>query len=202
MFDLGNDYFSGYLSDTEITDIDGKYIGTMIDAEALTKISRQLTVSMGSMMGLVNGFAMLMFMVLVYLLSKIIIEKNAQSISMTKILGYSNREISGLYIMSTTIVVILFLLISLPIEYEVMVVLFRMMMLQSISGWITFYIGPEIYVEMFVMGFANLPGGGPSGIPEDPACAHGRGPEECGITGRSEKYERKEIAAGEAEDCF
>ena len=155
LFDLGNDYFSGYLSDTEITDIDGKYIGTMIDAEALTKISRQLTVSMGSMMGLVNGFAMLMFMVLVYLLSKIIIEKNAQSISMTKILGYSNREISGLYIMSTTIVVILFLLISLPIEYEVMVMLFRAMMLQSISGWITFYIGPEIYVEMFVMGFGT-----------------------------------------------
>ena len=155
LFDLGNDYFSGYLSDTEITDIDGKYIGTMIDAEALTKISRQLTVSMGSMMGLVNGFAMLMFMVLVYLLSKIIIEKNAQSISMTKILGYSNREISRLYIMSTTIVVILFLLISLPIEYEVMVVLFRAMMLQSISGWITFYIGPEIYVEMFVMGFGT-----------------------------------------------
>ena len=155
LFDLGNDYFSGYLSDTEITDIDGKYIGTMIDAEALTKISRQLTVSMGSMMGLLNGFAMLMFMVLVYLLSKIIIEKNAQSISMTKILGYSNREISGLYIMSTTIVVILFLLISLPIEYEVMVVLFRAMMLQSISGWITFYIGPEIYVEMFVMGFGT-----------------------------------------------
>ncbi|MCU6698181.1 ABC transporter permease [Laedolimicola ammoniilytica] len=155
LFDLGNDYFSGYLSDTEITDIDGKYIGTMIDAEALTKISRQLTVSMGSMMGLVNGFAMLMFMVLVYLLSKIIIEKNAQSISMTKILGYSNREISGLYIMSTTIVVILFLLNSLPIEYEVMVVLFRAMMLQSISGWITFYIGPEIYVEMFVMGFGT-----------------------------------------------
>ena len=96
-----------------------------------------------------------MFMVLVYLLSKIIIEKNAQSISMTKILGYSNREISGLYIMSTTIVVILFLLISLPIEYEIMEVLFRMMMLQSISGWITFYIGPEIYVKMFVMGFAT-----------------------------------------------
>ena len=155
LFDLGNDYFSGYLSDTEITDIDGKYIGSVIDAEALTKISRQLTVSMGSMMGLVNGFAMLMFMVLVYLLSKIIIEKNAQSISMTKILGYSNGEISGLYIMSTTMVVILFLLISLPIEYEVMVVLFRMMMLQSISGWITFYIGPEIYVEMFVMGFVT-----------------------------------------------
>ena len=40
-------------------------------------------------MGLINGFAIAIFLVLIYLLSKIIIEKNAQSISMVKILGYS-----------------------------------------------------------------------------------------------------------------
>ena len=97
----------------------------MIDLEALTKVSRQLDVSMGNMMGLVNGFAIAIYMILIYLLSKIIIEKNAQSISMTKILGYTNGEISRLYIMSTSIVVILCLLISLPIEAEVMKVLFR-----------------------------------------------------------------------------
>ena len=49
-------------------------------------------------MGLVNGFAIAIYMILIYLLSKIIIEKNAQSISMTKILGYTNGEISRLYI--------------------------------------------------------------------------------------------------------
>ena len=36
-FDLGNDYFSGYLSDSEITDIDEKYISSVIDLESLTK---------------------------------------------------------------------------------------------------------------------------------------------------------------------
>ena len=55
----------------------------------------------------------------------------------------------------TTMVVILFLLLSLPLEYEIMVVLFRVMMLQSISGWITFYIAPRIYVEMFAMGLGT-----------------------------------------------
>ena len=102
-FDLGDDYFSGYFSNSEITDIDSRYIGSVIDLDALTKISRQLNVSMGSMMGLVNGFAIAIYMILIYLLSKIIIEKNAQSISMTKILGYTNGEISRLYIMSTSI---------------------------------------------------------------------------------------------------
>ena len=98
IFDLGSDYYSGYFSDTEITDISSKYIGSVIDLNALTKISRQLDVSMGNMMGLVNGFAIAIFLVLIYLLSKIIIEKNAQSISMVKILGYNNGEISRLYI--------------------------------------------------------------------------------------------------------
>ena len=155
LFDLGSGYFSGYLSDTEITDIDQKYISSVIDLNSLSKISRQLNVSMGSMMSLVDGFSILLFMILIYLLSKIIIEKNAQSISMTKILGYSDREISSLYLLSTSIMVILFLLLSLPVESAIMVVLFREVMLQSISGWIPLYIDPVIYVKMFLLGFGT-----------------------------------------------
>lgn len=153
-FDLGDDYFCGYLSDTEITDIDDKYIGSVIDMDALTKVSRQLMVSMGSMMYLVDGFAIVMFVVLIYLLSKIIIEKNAQSISMVKILGYTNREISRLYLMSTSVVVTAFLLISLPIETVLMKVIIKIVM-QSMTGWISFYLDPKIYVEMFVLGICS-----------------------------------------------
>ena len=43
---------------------------------------------------------------LIYLLTKIIIEKNETAISMTKILGYENWEIASIYLLSTTIVVI------------------------------------------------------------------------------------------------
>ena len=152
IFNLGEDYYSGYFSDTELTDIKSQYIGSVVDLDALTKISRQLDVSMGSMMGMVNGFAIMIYMVLIYLLSKIIIEKNAQSISMVKILGYTNGEISRLYILSTSMVVVLCLLVSLPIETVVMNVLFREMMLSSISGWITLWIDPMIYVQMFAAG--------------------------------------------------
>ena len=85
-------------------------------------------------------------------ISKIIIEKNAQSISMVKILGYTNGEISKLYIMSTSLVVVFCLLLSLPLETVIMKVLFREMMLSSISGWITLWIDPMIYVQMFAAG--------------------------------------------------
>ena len=154
-FDLGDDYFSGYFSNTEITDIKDTYIGSVINLDALTKISRQLDVSMGSMMGMVNGFAVIIFMILIYLLSKIIIEKNAQSISMTKILGYTNGEISRLYILSTSLMVVLSLLASLPLETVIMKVIYREMMLQSLSGWITLWIDPMIYVQMFVIGIVT-----------------------------------------------
>ena len=154
-FDLEDDYYSGYFSDTPITDIRKKYIGSVVDLDALTKISRQLDVSMGSMMEMVNGFAIMIYMVLIYLLSKIIIEKNAQSISMVKILGYTNWEISRLYILSTTIVVVICLLVSFPAERAVMEVLFREMMLSSISGWITMWVNPMIYVQMFGAGMVT-----------------------------------------------
>ena len=154
VFDLGDDYFGGYFSNTEIKDIDSKYIGSVIDLESLTKISRQLDVSMGDMMGMMYGFSVIIFLVVIYLLSKVIIEKNAQSISMTKILGYTNGEISRLYILSTSLVVVFCLLLSLPVERQIMEVLFREMMLSSISGWITMWVDPMIYVKMTAIGIA------------------------------------------------
>lgn len=154
-FNLGNYYFSGYFSNSKITDINKKYIGSVVDLEALTKVSRQLTVSMGGMMNLINGFAIGIFIVLIYLLSKIIIEKNAQSISMAKILGYANGEIGKLYIWSTTIVVVICLLLSLPIEKAIMGVVFREMMLSSVSGWIALWIDPKIYLKMFLIGIGT-----------------------------------------------
>lgn len=154
-FDLGSYYFSGYFSNSKITDINKKYIGSIVNLEALTKVSRQLTVSMGGMMNLINGFAIGIFIVLIYLLSKIIIEKNAQSISMAKILGYTNGEIGKLYIWSTTIVVVICLLLSLPIEKAIMGVVFRKMMLSSVSGWIALWIDPKIYLKMFLIGIGT-----------------------------------------------
>lgn len=154
-FDLGSYYFSGYFSNSKITDINKKYIGSVVDLNALTKVSRQLTVSMGGMMNLVNGFAIGIFIVLIYLLSKIIIEKNTQSISMAKILGYTNGEIGKLYIWSTTIVVVICLLLSLPIEKAIMGVVFREMMLSSVSGWIALWIDTKIYVKMFLIGIGT-----------------------------------------------
>ena len=136
VFDQEEDFFAGYFSETPITDIDGKAIGTVIDLEAMTKISRQLMVSFGSMADLVNVFALIIFVILVFLLSKIIIEKNAHAISMTKILGYTDGEIGRLYVAATSIIVVLSVIGSLPLVKLALAFLVEKMMFTRMTGWI------------------------------------------------------------------
>ncbi len=151
-FDLGKDYFSGYFSDTPITDIDEKYIGSEIDLESLTKVTRQLYISMGSMMYLVDFFAVAIFMVLIYILSKIIIEKNAQSISMAKILGYTGGEIGKLYIRSTTVVYLVCFVATIPAVSALIRYLMKVMIRLEMTGWIELYVGNKVYVQMLALG--------------------------------------------------
>ncbi len=149
------DTFAGYFSETRITDIESKYLGTVIDEESLTRVSRQLLISMGEMMKMVDGFAIVLFMFLVYLLSKIIIERNAQSISMAKILGYSGKEIARLYIIPTAIVVVVGLLVSYPIITNLIVWIFRVMLREMMSGWLIIWLDPTVYYKMFGLAIAT-----------------------------------------------
>lgn len=151
MFDYDSDYFNAYFSDQKIKDIDDALISTEITVDDLTKTSRQLIRSMGSMMNLFLVFGALMFVLILYLLSKIIIEKNTQSISMVKILGYNNREINRIYLHSTTIVVILCILITIPISSLVMKEVVEVVFFEY-SGWITYYMPAVTYVEVAASG--------------------------------------------------
>lgn len=153
VFEKPDTYFNGYFSETEITDLDEGYIGATITKDDLTKISRQLKVSMGSMFYLINIFSIVLFVLLIYLLIKLIIEKNATSISMVKILGYETREIMSLYLTATTWIVVLSILISFWIA-TVLIGQIYVLMMAEFSGWLTLYIAPDIYPKMFLMGMA------------------------------------------------
>lgn len=149
VFDKSEDYYSGYFSDN-ILDIDEKYVATQITLDDLTKVSRQLDRSMGETFNLVKIFAVVLFAVLIFLLTKLIVEKNTTSISMVKILGYSNREISRLYVTSTTIVVVLSVALSIGLSVVIMNYLFRVFM-EEMSGWISCYYAPHIFPVMFIL---------------------------------------------------
>lgn len=152
-FGLDEGYFTGYFSDEELTDI-SDHVVSEITKDDLIKVSRQLKKSIGSMFYIVIAFSLLMFMLLVYLLTKLIVERNTISISMVKILGYDGREIGKLYLSSTTIMVAVVTVIDILLSYVSLKVIYRAMLTEMLSGWLPIYMAPWIFPLMFVLSFA------------------------------------------------
>lgn len=148
LFELGKEEFAGYISDTEITDIEEDKIATVITKEDITKMCDQLDHSMGAYMQYYQILCILLSAVLIYLLTKLIIEKNETAISMAKILGYENREIASLYLLSTTMVVVVAYTISVILGSTVMKQAWKIIMFKY-NGWFAFTIEPMGYVKMF-----------------------------------------------------
>ena len=153
-FDKDDDYFTGYLTDRRLTDVKDAYIASVITEHDLVVIADQLDDSMGLVFPIIGGFATLLYMLMIYMLSKLILEKNAQSISMTKILGYSGRETGRLYISPTAWVVIISLVVTLPLAAIAMRYIYNYYMLQM-KGWLTFFIAPATYVRMLLIGVVS-----------------------------------------------
>lgn len=145
-------YFTGYFSNTELTELPDDDVATVITASDYTKLSTQLMVSMGGMMNLIKWFGALFFIIVVYVLCKQVIERNFQSIAMTKILGFRNGEIGMLYIASTTIAVIVGLLISIPFIDVAMKLIVNWYLYTMMTGYLPLSMSPMTYVVMFFTG--------------------------------------------------
>ena len=149
-FEKGS-YYPGYFSNEELTDLTQKNIAMTISKEDLTKTSRQLRLSMGGMAVLFQGFGVIMFALLLYLLSKVVIEKNAQSISMAKILGYSDKEINRLYIRTTTIVSVVALVVTIGLCIVLLKVICEVAFAEY-SGYLEFYMEPLDLLKVLAAG--------------------------------------------------
>lgn len=141
IFDNDEDYFSGYFSNKKLDDIDDNYIASVITEHDLTIMADQLEDSMGLIFPFFGGFGIIIFVLMMYLLAKLIIEKNSSSISMIKILGYSNSEASKLYNHATAIVVMVSLLLSVVLGSSAIKAIYYTMMMEY-SGWLTYYLAP------------------------------------------------------------
>lgn len=154
-FGEDSDYFTGYFSNEELTDIDSDDIATVITEKDLTKIVTQMQVSMGEFMNVFKVLGVVIFMLVIYILTKQIIERNAKSISMTKVLGFTNGEIARLYIVITSLVVIGSLLLSIPLIHLALKLVFQEYLYTQMTGYIPYIISNTCYVKMFIMGIVS-----------------------------------------------
>ncbi|MCR5768283.1 MAG: permease [Lachnospiraceae bacterium] len=156
VFEKESDEFSGYFSRNKINDIDEQNIATVITVEDITKVTTQLNHSLGSIVSVFKYALIVLAAALIYLLAKIIIERNEQAISMVKILGFKNKEIGSLYIIPTAIVVVAVSLVGFVGGYLLMIWIFKIFMMQM-DGYFAFFMRPVsmvLSVVFLLIGYA------------------------------------------------
>ena len=114
------------------------------------KIAKQLDHSFGNYIIYFQYICMIIAAIILYLLTKIIIEKNERPIAMVKILGYEDGEIARLYLLTTAVVVIITELIAMAIGFYAMKLMWEIM-LQELGGYFAFIMKPEGFVREFVL---------------------------------------------------
>ena len=149
------DYYSGYFTNEELSELDPSNVYMKLDNNDFSGVASQLWESFADFMEPVEWFGVIMFVLMVYLLAKQIIEKNAVSISMTKILGFTGGEIGSLYILATSIIVILGLLLAVPAVDWMMRLIFKYYLYKRMSGYLPYAISSDCYIKMVLIGIAS-----------------------------------------------
>lgn len=149
---LGNedDYFNGYVSDREL-DLDAQIIASDLTPEAMDRIVAQMNDSMGGITSILLLAAALIYVVLMYLLTKTVIDRSARFIAYLKVFGYRNREVDTLYIRSVTETVVVSLVASLPLVVLALSALLKVVFLRF-SGNFPLYVSAECLLLAVVIG--------------------------------------------------
>lgn len=153
LFGNDADYFSGYASDLSLA-LNSRYVATEITPEQMMGVAEQMQDSMGTMAQSLLYAVVPLFLVLIYLLTKTVIDRSARSISYMKVFGYHDREISKLYVRSITVTVFVSLVLCLPIIVGVIDLLVQVMMSQY-SGNLEIWIAPQTYAIEVLIGAAT-----------------------------------------------
>ena len=131
------DTVTGFFSDEPLKGVDKDYIAKVVTADDLTAMANQLNHSIGSYAKYFAVICLVIAAAVLYLLTKQIIEKNSVSISMTKVLGYCNKEINSVYIRTTTVCVIAMSGVCVYLALLFVDKLWRAIM-TNMSGWFVF----------------------------------------------------------------
>ena len=141
IFGMDDGYFSGYFSDRELTDLDETDIATIITEKDLTVMANQLEDSMGLVFSMFLAFSVVIFLLMIYLLARLITERNTYAISMLKILGYTDREAGRLYNSATLVMTVISFILSGVLGIAGIKIIYYIMM-KAFAGWLTFYVAP------------------------------------------------------------
>lgn len=114
LFDQEDDYYNVVFADHAL-DIDNGRLYATVSKENVEESSQIFTDMMGPMVIMLVAISALIFMIVMYLMMKVMIDRSAFSISLMKVFGYRRREIRRLYLDGNFYVILLGALICVPL---------------------------------------------------------------------------------------
>ncbi|MGR1082771.1 FtsX-like permease family protein [Olegusella massiliensis] len=106
--------FNGWVSNKDLH-FDKYDVLSDLTPDGAGKMADQMRASMGSMMNLIVSAALIIYAIVIYLLSKTVLERSSRAISQLKVFGYRSGELSRVYIHAISLCVILSLILTVPV---------------------------------------------------------------------------------------
>ncbi len=114
LFDQEDDYYNVVFADHAL-DIDNCRLYATVSKDNVAESSQIFTDMMGPMVVMLVAISALIFMIVMYLMMKVMIDRSAFSISLMKVFGYRRREIRRLYLDGNFYVILLGAVICVPL---------------------------------------------------------------------------------------
>lgn len=147
-------YYNTVFADGEISGIDERFVSTVVTKEKVADSAKQMKTLMASLIVMLTAVGIICYIIVMFMLTKMVIDKNALNISLLKVFGYRNKEVNKLYLSQTQWIIILSVILFLPLQYFLIGKIWPGM-LNSMSGFFYFRVTPLVMAIIVVLGTAT-----------------------------------------------
>lgn len=149
LFDEPEDYYNVIFSDHAL-DIESGRLYATTTREDIKKAAGIFSDMMQSMILLLGGVSVLIFVVVLYLMMKVMIDRSTFHIALIKIFGYRDKEVKKMYLDGNLYIIIIGALLSIPLAKWIMDISYEPMFVPNISCGVNKSFSWWMYVAIFV----------------------------------------------------
>lgn len=149
LFDQQKDYYNVVFSDHAL-DIESGRLYATTTKEDIKKAAGIFSDMMQSMIILLGGVSVLIFIVVLYLMMKVMIDRSTFHIALIKIFGYRDKEVKKMYLDGNFYIIVLGALLSIPLAKWILDVSYEPMFVPNVSCGVNKSFSWWIYVAIFV----------------------------------------------------
>ena len=148
MFGEDDDYFNVVFSDHEL-DIDSGRLYSTVSKEEIARSSGIYVEMMAPMVTTMSVASAVIFLVVMYLMVKMMIDRSALNISLVKVFGFRNREVRKMYLDGNFYIVAVGALVSIPLCKLIMDYIYPRYLVSNVGVGVKADFPPLMYAAIF-----------------------------------------------------